>query len=123
MASTVSVNGVPNLAVFCDTISLSPSRSATSGAIGAQRMPRPCLTAKFTCSAVAFSAAKSRSPSFSRSASSTTTIIRPARRRRTASETPMNTSDRRQCDRAPAWGPVPLTCDAGPRLGRARVVG
>ena len=78
-ASTDSVNGVPNFAVLCVTISLSPSRSASSGAIGAHRMPRPCLTAKLTIAGVAFSAANTTSPSFSRSASSTTMIMRPSR--------------------------------------------
>ncbi len=90
IASTDSVNGVPNLALFWLTISLSCRRSATSGAIGAHRIPRPCLTVKFTISGVAFSAANTRSPSFSRSASSTTTIMRPAAIRLTAWSTVRN---------------------------------
>jgi hypothetical protein len=36
-ASTDSVNGVPNLDVLSETRSLSPRRSAISGAIGAHR--------------------------------------------------------------------------------------
>ena len=60
---------------------------AISAAIGAQRSPRPCFTVKFTISAGAFSAANTRSPSFSRAASSTTTFILPAAIRGTASGT------------------------------------
>ena len=86
-ASTDSVKGVPNLAVLRDTMSFKPRRSAHSADMGAHRMPRPCLSMKFTVSGVAFSAAHTRSPSFSRSASSTTTMICPARIRRTASGT------------------------------------
>src|SRR5574337_807648 len=41
--------------------------------------PRPYLAMKFTASVVTLSAAMTRSPSFSRSSSSTTTSIRPAR--------------------------------------------
>ena len=55
-------------------------------------MPRPCLSAKLTISGVAFSAAKMMSPSFSRWASSTTMIIRPARMRATACSTVRRTS-------------------------------
>ena len=93
-ASTDSVNGVPKRELFSLTMSRRPSRSAISGDIGAHRMPRPCLSAKLTVSGVAFSAANTRSPSFSRRASSTTTIILPARMRRSDSSTVMNTGSR-----------------------------
>lgn len=42
--------------------------------------PRPCLAMKLTASAVTWSAANTRSPSFSRSSSSTRMTILPARR-------------------------------------------
>ena len=45
--------------------------------IGTQISPRPNLAMKFTASAVTFSAAITRSPSFSRSSSSTTMTMRP----------------------------------------------
>src|SRR5215831_8840307 len=44
-----------------------------------QISPRPYLAMKLMASGVTLSAARVRSPSFSRSSSSTTTIIRPAR--------------------------------------------
>src|ERR1700693_2580393 len=44
-----------------------------------QISPRPYLAMKLIASGVTFSAASVRSPSFSRSSSSTTTIMRPAR--------------------------------------------
>jgi len=90
-ASTDSVNGVPKRAVLRSTMGLRPSRSACPGAMGAHRMPRPCLSAKLTRAGVVFSAAHTRSPSFSRSASSTTITMPPARMRRTAASTVRNT--------------------------------
>ncbi len=49
--------------------------------------PRPCFVMKFTASGVAASAAMTRSPSFSRSSSSATMIIRPLRMSSRASST------------------------------------
>src|SRR5262245_31824368 len=56
----------------------SSSRSASASVIGAQMNPDVCRTMKVSNSVVAFSAAKMRSPSFSRFSSSTTTTARPA---------------------------------------------
>src|SRR5689334_3055754 len=47
--------------------------------------PLPCIAMKLISSGVVFSAASVRSPSFSRSSSSTTTSIRPARKSSSAS--------------------------------------
>ena len=56
------------------------SSSRRSSVIGMQIRPRPCLAMKLMTSGVTFSAAMVRSPSFSRSSSSTTMIIRPSRK-------------------------------------------
>ena len=55
-----------------------------------QIMPRPCLAMKFMASGVQALAAMVRSPSFSRSASSTTMTNRPALNSSTASSTEQN---------------------------------
>ncbi len=77
-ASTETVNAVFMDSVLSSTICGSPSRSSSSGSMGAQIRPRHSLIMKATISGVACSAAMTRSPSFSRSSSSTTTIGRPA---------------------------------------------
>src|ERR1700687_3264259 len=78
-ASIASQKAVP----YCDVFSLvmGPMRrwSSRSSVIARQTRPRPCLAMKLIASGVTFSAASVRSPSFSRSSSSMTTIIRPAR--------------------------------------------
>src|SRR5450756_49286 len=78
-ASIASQNAVP----YCDVFSLvmGPMRrwSSRSSVMARQTSPRPCLAMKLIASGVTFSAASVRSPSFSRSSSSITTIIRPAR--------------------------------------------
>ena len=71
--------------VFCDTISGISSSSSRSGVIDRQIRPRPYRAMKLIASGVTFSAAIVRSPSFSRSSSSTTMIILPARMASTAS--------------------------------------
>ena len=78
-ASTVIVNAVAIGAVFSDTIMPSLRSSRRSPVIGTQMRPRPWVAMKFTASGVALSAAMTRSPSFSRSSSSTTRMIRPWR--------------------------------------------
>ena len=78
-ASTVTVKAVPIGAVLSDTIMLMRSSSRRSPVMGTQMRPRPCLAMKLTASGVTRSAAMTRSPSFSRSSSSTTRIIRPWR--------------------------------------------
>ena len=77
--SIVSVNAVPNRDVLLADISGSRSSSHRSGVSVRQISPRPCVTMKLMISGVIFSAATVKSPSFSRSSSSTTTSMRPAR--------------------------------------------
>ena len=77
-ASTETVNAVFIDSVLSSTICGSSSRSSSSPSMGAQIRPRHSLIMKATISGVAFSAAMTRSPSFSRSSSSTTTTGRPA---------------------------------------------
>ena len=57
----------------------SRGRRGARPSMGTQMRPRPYRAMKFTASGVTRSAAMRRSPSFSRSSSSTTTSIRPAR--------------------------------------------
>src|SRR5713226_6994916 len=66
------------------------SSSQRSSLSGRQIRPRACLAMKLMASGVTFSAAMHRSPSFSRSASSTRTIMRPWRISSTASSTVAN---------------------------------
>src|SRR5271154_1515447 len=75
----LSVNAVPKRDVFSAVIGPSRRKSARSSVSVRQINPRPYLAMKFTASGVQNSAAMVRSPSFSRSSSSTTTTIRPAR--------------------------------------------
>ena len=79
LASTVTVKAVPIGAVLSVTIMLIRSSSRRSPVMGTQIRPRPCLAMKLMASGVTRSAAMTRSPSFSRSSSSTTRIIRPWR--------------------------------------------
>ncbi len=78
VASTETVNAVFMDSSLSCTICGSRSRSSSSPSMGAQIRPRHSLIMKATISGVAFSAARTRSPSFSRSSSSTTTTGRPA---------------------------------------------
>ena len=59
--------------------------AAISGMIGMHKSPRPCVIMNSTVSGVTFSAAAMKSPSFSRSSSSTTMMIRPSLRAWSAS--------------------------------------
>src|SRR3990170_5280452 len=86
-ASIDTVKLVPWRERFCSTIGLSPRRAACSSVSGMQIRPRPCLARKLTFSGVTNSAAKMRSPSFSRSSSSTRITISPARIAATTSVT------------------------------------
>ena len=70
--STVTVNGVPSTEVLSITWCGRSSSSHRLMVMGAQSTPLACFSMKFTFSAVIFSAAMIRSPSFSRSSSSTT---------------------------------------------------
>jgi hypothetical protein len=78
-ASTVTVKAVLRGAVLSDTIMEIFSSSRRSALMGTQMRPRPCLAMKLMASGVTVSAAMTRSPSFSRSWSSTTSNIRPLR--------------------------------------------
>ena len=78
-ASIDTVKFVPCRERFCSTIGRKPRRAACSSVIGMQMSPRPCLARKLIFSGVTKSAAKTRSPSFSRSSSSTRMTISPAR--------------------------------------------
>src|ERR1700722_10389679 len=78
---------VSNRELFCETISGILSSSSRSGTIARQINPRPCRAMKLIASGVIFSAAMVRSPSFSRSSSSTTITILPARMAAMASST------------------------------------
>ncbi len=78
-ASMDTQNAVSRGEELSETSSGMSSSSSRSGVIARQTRPRPYLAMKFTASGVTFDAAIVRSPSFSRSSSSTTTIIRPSR--------------------------------------------
>ena len=77
-ASTDTVNAVCLRSSLRWYIGGSPSRSQSAAVSGAHSTPLVCRTMKPISSAVAHSAAMMRSPSFSRSSSSTTTTGRPA---------------------------------------------
>src|SRR5690242_1607749 len=77
-ASIETVKFVPWIERLRATIGRRFRRSACASVIGMQIRPRPNFAMKLIFSAVTNSAAKMRSPSFSRSSSSTRTAIRPA---------------------------------------------
>ena len=78
-ASIVTVKAVSSGASFFAVIRLRPSCSQRSAVSARQISPRASLAMKLTASGVANWAAITRSPSFSRSAPSQTTTIRPRR--------------------------------------------
>ena len=86
-----TVNGVPNNDVLFSSIMLSSNASQRSSERGAQSTPLPSLSMKLTISGVIFSAATMKSPSFSRSSSSTTMTIFPFRKSSMTSSTLFNT--------------------------------
>src|SRR5690606_1649479 len=77
--STETVKAVPLLSVFSVVINGSCNFFRRSAVSATQIKPRPSLIIKLIFSGVAFSAASTKSPSFSRRSSSTTTTILPAR--------------------------------------------
>ena len=83
-ASTDTVKAVRLDSVLAATIGGSSSSSRRSPSIGRQITPDVWLRKKAILSGVAYSAATMRSPSFSRSASSTTTTISPRPKASTA---------------------------------------
>jgi len=78
-ASTETVKAVSKGDSFFAAMRSSPSSSQRSGVSARQIRPRPCLAMKLIASGVTNWAAIVRSPSFSRSSSSTTTTILPWR--------------------------------------------
>ena len=80
-----TVNAVPWLSVFSDTMGGRPSRDAASALMGVQISPFAWVAMKLMFSWVANCAPQIMSPSFSRSGSSVTRIIFPARKSSTAS--------------------------------------
>ena len=79
-------------ASFFATIGSKCKLPACSSSKGAQRIPLVCLIMKATASGVALLAAMIKSPSFSRSSSSATTIISPAAMAFKASSTVSNSA-------------------------------
>ena len=78
-ASIETVNAVPNREVFSATCGGKCNSSHRSSVSGKQISPRPSPAMKLIFSGVTNYAAHTRSPSFSRSSSSTIMIIRPSR--------------------------------------------
>jgi hypothetical protein len=78
-ASIETVKAVPSGASLCSVIGCRPSSSARSSVRHRQTRPRACVAMKLIASGDANCAATTRSPSFSRWGSSTTTTIRPSR--------------------------------------------
>ena len=71
-ASMLTLNAVPSRLVLCSTIGAIPSSSSRFATIGMHTRPEPWRVMKLMCSGVTSWAATTRSPSFSRSSSSTT---------------------------------------------------
>jgi hypothetical protein len=92
LASMGTQNAVPKRALFSSSWTMSGMRSSSrrSPVMGRQIRPRPCVAMKLMTSGVTCWAAMVRSPSFSRSSSSTTTTIRPARKSAIASGMELN---------------------------------
>src|SRR3954451_1603495 len=89
-ASTDTVKAVSNGDSFLAAIRSRPSSSQRSGVSARQISPRPSLAMKLIASGVVNCAAIVRSPSFSRSSSSQTTTILPARMSSIASSMVLN---------------------------------
>ena len=79
LASMLTQNAVSKRELLLGTISGMSSSSSRWGVIARQIKPRPYFAMKLMASGVIFSAAMVRSPSFSRSSSSATITISPAR--------------------------------------------
>ena len=89
-ASMETVKAVPAWEPFSCSMRSNPRRSHDSEGSDRQISPLPCFAIKLMASGVTFSAAITRSPSFSRCSSSTKTIIRPASRSSRISEIELN---------------------------------
>ena len=88
--STVIVKGVPSKEVLLATCISSSNSWQRSSVIGAHNTPRPFFNMKLIFSGVTFSAAMIKSPSFSRSSSSTTIKNFPSRKSSIASSMVFN---------------------------------
>src|SRR6266849_10885137 len=87
LASMLTLNAVPSRLVLRSTIGAIPSSSRRRANTGIQTSPDPWRVMKLMCSGVTSSAATTRSPSFSRSSSSTTITNLPAAKSEIASGT------------------------------------
>ena len=94
-ASIDTVKAVPYVDVFRSTINGSRNASQRSSVSARQINPRPCVAMKLIACGVTISAAMARSPSFSRSSSSTMITNRPARSSANASSIEANPPARR----------------------------
>ena len=115
--STEYVNAVRCDSVLSRTISGMSSSSSRSPSSGAQITPEVCRTKNVIFSGVAVSAAMMRSPSFSRSSSSTTTMISPLAIAATASSIGAKT----ELDE-PCWSSASRLMSALRRFGAPSVV-
>ena len=89
--SIETVNGVPSSDVLSATCMSSSNSLQRSSVSGAHITPRPLCSMKLTISGVIFSAATMKSPSFSRSSSSTTITTFPWRISSSTSSTLLST--------------------------------
>src|SRR5260370_34342802 len=87
LASMLTLNAVPRRLVLRSTMGAMPSSSRRRASTGMQTSPDPWRVMKLMCSGVTSSAATTRSPSFSRSSSSTTITNLPAAKSEIASGT------------------------------------
>ena len=120
LASMPTHMAVPVRDEFCCTCNGMSSVSRRSGVIARQMRPRPCVAMKLMASGVTSSAAIVRSPSFSRSSSSTTMIILPARIAAMASSTVANGTRRAGVVDPLAMRMVRVMSGSFPATGRAR---
>src|SRR5262249_44729664 len=109
-ASIGMQNAVSNRELFWVTMSGISSSSSRSGVMDRQIRPRPWRAMKLIAAGVTFSAAIIRSPSFSRSASSTMMIILPSRTDSTASSMRANGVLSLAIARVVPCGVCPLPC-------------
>ena len=115
-ASTDTVKSVCCGSVLSSVMGGRPSSPARSRVRATQMRPRACLVMKLTTSGVAAAAAHTRSPSFSRSSSSATMTILPARMARMAASTRecgtgLSLAGNRGCE---LTGAYPRTSRSGP---------
>src|SRR3954447_13260188 len=123
-ASIETVKAVSSGASFFAVIRFSPSRSQRFAVSARQMSPRASLAMKLIASGVMNCAAITRSPSFSRSSSSHTTTMRPARMSSMASSTELKTRSDTDMRDQPLYvlrQHVDLQVDRGPLGGGAEI--